>query len=269
MVPALQRAVSEARAPILARMDADDVADPDRLRRQLGLLRRRSDVAACGTGVEYFPRDRAGSGTRRYEKWLNSLHEPAELWRDLLVECPLAHPTLMVRAASLSRAGGYRDPGWPEDYDLVLRLHAEGLACANVPARLHRWRLGPDRLSRRSDRYSPEAFRRCKVHWLREFLLPPGRDVVVWGAGSVGKAMALELRRQGVERRAFVDVDPRKIGQEIHGMPVVGPEALADGTAGPRPYVLVAVGKPGAREEIRAWLRGEGYRETEDFRPVA
>lgn len=269
LVPALKRAVREAGAPILARMDADDVAHPDRLRRQVELLNRRSGIGACGTGVRYFPREQAGPGIRRYERWLNSLHEPAELRRDLLVECPLAHPTLMIRSRCLSRAGGYRDPGWPEDYDLVIRLHVEGIACANVPAPLHRWRLGPDRLSRRSDRYGPDAFRRCKVHWLKEVLLPPGRGVVVWGAGSVGKAMALELRRQEVERRAFVDVDGRKIGQHIHGMPVLAPEDLVDGAAGPEPYLLVAVGTPGARDQIRGWLEEAGYREPEDFRAVA
>ncbi|HSR41704.1 MAG TPA: glycosyltransferase [Longimicrobiales bacterium] len=266
LVPALERARRLARAPLLARMDHDDVALPRRLETQVDLLAERPDLVLCGCLVRTVPRAGMTDGARRYERWLNGLVEPHEIERDLLVECPVAHPTFMVRASALAAVGGYRDRGWPEDYDLLLRLWHGGGTFAKVPEVLLEWRDRPDRLQRRSGVYAPEAFRRCKVDALRRSLLP-GRDgVVVWGAGPTGKGFARSLRAAGVPLVAFVDLDPRKIGQEIHGAPVVAPEGIS---AFRGAFCVAAVGQPGARAEIRAALRDAGWREMEDFCAVA
>ncbi len=266
VVRALERARSLARAPFLARMDADDVAAPRRLERQLALMEGEPALGACGTGVEYFPRSLVRDGARRYEAWLNGLTTPEAIERDLFVECPLAHPTFFLRADAVAAVGGYRDAGWPEDYDLLLRLWAAGARLGRVPEVLLRWREGPVRLSRTSPAYSAEAFRRCKVHWLGRTLLPSREGVVVWGAGPTGKAFSRTLRGAGVEVRAFVELDPRKIGQEIHGAPVVAPAGV-DRFRGA--FCLAAVAQPGAREEVRAALVERGWREMEDFAAVA
>lgn len=269
IVAALRRLAAGARAPLIARMDADDVARPRRLAAQRRLLAERPDVAACGTGVRYFPRPPATSGYRRYEAWLNGLADPAAIERDLFVECPIAHPTLIVRRPAFEAVGGYRDTDGPEDYDLILRLAAAGHGLANVPEVLHEWRLGPHRLSERSPRYAPEAFRRLKAAFLAAGRLPPRRPLVLWGAGPVGKAFARAWLREGATFSAFVDLDPRKIGQTIHGAAVIRPADLPSFAAPARPYVLLAVGTPGARDEIREALGAMGFREIVDYRAVA
>ncbi|MBT8479307.1 MAG: glycosyltransferase [Gemmatimonadetes bacterium] len=269
LLSALDLAVAAARAPLLARMDGDDIADPLRLELQHDLLSTRRDLAGCGTAVELFPPSEVGDGYRRYESWLNGLSDPETLRRDLLVECPVAHPTLMIRRSVLFGLGGYRDRGWPEDYDLILRLHAAGMRIANLSRPLLRWRVRPDRHSLTSDRYSPEAFRRCKVHFLDQAFLPSGRPLVVWGAGKVGKPLARELLRQGRPVSAFVDLDARKIGQEIHGAPVLDPDGFEALLRDCDPYVLAAVGSPGARSEIRQVLDTLGRREIDDYRVCA
>ena len=266
LVRALNRAASAAVAPLLARMDADDVTHPDRLLAQSAFLSGHTAVAACGTAVRLFPDASLGSGYRRYEAWLNGLVDGESVLADLFVECPIAHPTLMVRASVFHALGGYRDLDWPEDYDLVLRLHAAGMRAANLPRRLLDWRVHPDRHSLRSERYTPQAFRRCKVHFLRTSFLPPGRPIVVWGAGKVGKPLARELQRQGTPVAAFVDLDPRKIGQEIHGAPVLAPGGVEHLMRDSDPYVLAAVGSSGAREEIRGALDAMGRHEIDDYR---
>lgn len=265
LVAALERARAEARGRYLARMDADDVAHPGRLARQLELMEREPGLAGCGCLIEYFPGERVRGGARRYERWINAVVTPEEVERDFFVECPLPHPTFFLRAEAVSEVGGYRDAGWPEDYDLLLRLRERGGRFQKVPELLLRWREHEGRLSRTHSRYSPEAFRRCKAHFLLRDDLEH-RPAVVWGAGPTGKAFATTLLSAGGRLAAFVDLDPRKIGQTIRGAPVVSPSEVPLGGEG---FVLAAVGQPGAREEIRAALRELGLVETVDFRAVA
>ena len=276
IVAALERARSSARGRLLARMDGDDRASPTRIARQVALLESEPDLAGCGCHVRYFPAESVRDGARRYEAWLNALSGPDDIAASIFVECPLAHPTLMLRSDVFDAVGGYRDGPWPEDYDLVLRLWSAGHRLGVVPDVLHEWREHPDRLSRVDPRYSLESFRACKLHFLQRTLLERPRPVVVWGAGPVGKGWSRALRDVGVEVVAFVDVDPRKVGQSIHGAPVFEgssfPRDALDrllGPGAPSALHLAAVGQAGARERIVSLLSGAGLGVLEDFVAVA
>jgi glycosyltransferase involved in cell wall biosynthesis len=259
MVAASERARAEAQAPVLARMDADDVALPERLELQVAAIEEEG-LAAVGGRVEYFPEPT--DGMRAYADWLNSLVTVDAAVRDLWVECPLPGPGLTARAELVS----YRDEGWPEDYDLVLRIWEAGGRFRNVDRLVHRWRDHPRRLTRTTPAYTLDAFRRCKVHFLRRTLLAGGRSAVVWGAGPTGKAFARELLAAGTPLAAFVEVDPRKLGKRIHGAPVVPVERAADfsGT-----LALGAVSGPEGRARVRELAAGLGLVEGTDFVAVA
>jgi len=128
------------------------------------------------------------------------------------------------------------------------------------------WRDTPERLSRTDPRYGADRFRAVKLAALEKGALAPGRPVVVWGAGPVGKGWARALRARGHAVAAFVEVDRRKIDQRIHGARVVdvaGAAALAGHLH------LAAVGRPGARARIRAVARELGLREGDDLIAVA
>jgi glycosyltransferase involved in cell wall biosynthesis len=264
IVSALSTAAEVARGEFLARMDADDIADSQRLARQVAFLDSHPDLVACGAGVRYFPKQQVRGGARRYEQWINSVVEPADIDRDLFIECPIPHPTLLVRQQAFDVVGGYQEVEWPEDYDLVLRLWKSGHRMGKVRDVLLAWREGPDRLSRTDVRYGEEAFRRCKVHYLKDRI--DGRSVVVWGAGPVGKAFARVLKESEIGVVAFVDLDPRKIGQKIHGAPVIHP---CDVHKYRHAYVVGAVGSPTARAEIRHALNDAGFQEPEQYCAVA
>ena len=90
--------------------------------------------------------------------------------------------------------------------------------------------------------------------------------VVVWGAGPVGKSFARELRRQGSEVVAFVEVDPRKIGREIYGTPVV---SVDDAARFADAFAVGAVSGEEARTRIREMVAVQGRREGVDFVAVA
>ena len=266
VVAALERARGLARGRYLARMDADDIADVRRFEAQLTLMESCPDLAGCGCMVEYFPAEAVRDGARRYESWINSAVTPSDISAGMFVECPLAHPTFFLRASVVEAVGGYVDRGWPEDYDLILRLWSAGHELGKVPEVMLRWRERPGRLSRTDPRYLAEAFLRCKVHYLRETLLRGGRDAVIWGAGPVGKTLARGLAAAGTRVAAFVELDPRKIGQEIHGAPVVD---TAAGLVIEGPLHLAAVGQIGARERLTGLLREAGMVELEDFVAIA
>ncbi|HUG53429.1 MAG TPA: glycosyltransferase, partial [Vicinamibacteria bacterium] len=230
LVSALNAAASAARAPLLARMDADDVCHPDRLLAQAGRFQAEPGLGVLGTGVRLVGGAAANDGMRRYVDWLNGLAGHDVIVRDIYVESPLAHPTVMMRAETLRRLDGYREFDGPEDYDLWLRAHAAGARFGVLEAVLLDWRDGPGRLSRTDPRYRPERFRELKIQALEAGPLA-GRAAVVWGAGPVGKGWCRALRARGHHVAAFVEVHPRRIGARIQGVPVV-PVAVAPSLRG-------------------------------------
>ena len=237
---------------------------PERLEAQVEAL--AESLAACGGRISYFPEEAVRDGARRYERWLNGLVTEEAAARDVFVECPLPHPALTIRAEVLAAIGGYRDPGWPEDYDLILRLWAAGHRFRNVEAMVLRWRDHAERRSRSDPAYSLDAFVRCKVP-------PPFGDAPSavperprLGRGSGGKSFARELQTQGSTVAAFVDVDPRKIGHDVHGAPVV---ASRTPRASAKSFAIGAVAGEVARAEIREAVAAEGRRDGVDFVAIA
>jgi glycosyltransferase involved in cell wall biosynthesis len=258
IVGALADACDAARGTYLMRMDADDMAFPERMSRQRALLESEPHMGVCGTRVEIL--DPSGSGRERYARWLDRLTSHEEMARELFVECPLPHPSFFMSRAAYREVGGYQDHGWPEDYDLLLRFWRCGWRLGKVPEVLLGWQDGPQRLSMVDPRYSDSAFRALKRHHLFATYLRDRPRFHQWGAGEVGKRWLREwdLRRP----EAVVDVHPRKIGQRIHGVPVIDASGLPDPS---ETFVVAAVGARGARDDIRGRLAARGYRELEDF----
>lgn len=270
IVAALGRGIAEARGTLIARMDADDVCHPARLAAQVDLLERRPDLAGCGTGVRYVPASGVTARAAEYAAWLNAMTAWETVAANIFVECPLAHPTFMFRAAALGAVGGYRDRGWPEDYDLLLRLWRHGYRFVSVPRVLLDWNNRDDRLSRTHPAYSLDAFRACRVHHLRRSLLAGRSGVVVWGAGPTGKSLALECLRQGIPVLAFIEVDPRKVGQVIHGAPVHDASAVSTlRDTFPDALHLGAVARSAGRSAVRSAAAEKGLSEGVDFVAVA
>lgn len=251
LVAALGLALAEARGPLVARMDADDVAHPERLEQQAGRLESDVAVDVLGSRVELLsaPGVPPSGGMRTYVDWLNQLLDHASMERDRFVESPLVHPTVAMRRATLVALGGWREIPGPEDYDLWLRAFDAGLRFTKLPGTLLRWRDRPRRLTRTDPRYASDRFLALKLAALRRGPLAGSRPAVVWGAGPVGKAWAQALLAAGNPVIAFVEVDPRKIGGRIHDAPVI---AVADVPTVREALHLAAVGQRGARERIRS-----------------
>jgi len=268
LVGALSVALAEARAPLVARMDADDVARAPRLALQAERLERDTavDILGCRVALASSPGFAAGEGMRSYLEWQNSLVDHDAMALDRFVESPLVHPSVAMRTATLLRLGGWRDFDGPEDYDLWLRGFDAGLRFAKLEETLVEWRDSPGRLTRTDPRYAPGRFLALKLEALARGPLAGGRGVVVWGSGPVGRTWSRALCAAGHEVSAFVEVDPRKVGGRRHGAPVV---AVAEAGRLRGPLHLAAVGQKGARERIRAEAARLGLTDGIDLVAVA
>lgn len=272
-VEAANLAWSEGRAPLVARMDADDIARPERLRAQAEFLREHPGLSGCASLVRILRRGPRGEalppdrGYRRYQEWINSVITPEAIAAQRFVDSPLPNPATMVRREVLEAAGGYRDSDWAEDYDLWLRLLEDGHRFGKVDRVLLDWLDSPARATRNQERYALSEFQRAKAAYLARAPGLAERGAVLCGAGPTGKEMAALLRERNVPVKAFLEVDEKKIGNRIAEVPVL-PSIETSNFAG-RAFLLGAVGRPGARERIRKLATDSGFREGEDFFCVA
>lgn len=266
VITAANAGFAACRAPYIARMDSDDLAYPERLALQVAYLDEHPEVAVVGSLVEGFPSNYIREGYQIYIQWLNSLVTNAEIRREMFVESPLANPSVMIRKSWVERMGGYQDHGWPEDYDLWLRMYLAGAVFAKIPEVLLAWRDHPRRITRTDRRYSIENFLRAKAHYLARGPLM-GRDgVIVWGAGMMGRRLGKQLQHRDVPLVAFVDIDPKKIGRTRRRLPIIAPSDLAETWQRyNNPAIIAAVGARKARGLIRKRLNSFGYIEGIDW----
>ena len=270
LVRALNRGLSQCRGQYIARMDADDIADPRRLEQQVRVLDEHPETSVVSCLVRTFPRQSVGEGFRIYEDWLNRLVTHEDICREIYIESPIPHPSAVVRRDEITALGGYEEHGWPEDYDLWLRYFTAGSRFAKVPEVLLSWREHPGRLTHTDSRYSVENFLRAKAHYLVRGPLAHRGDLFVWGAGKTGRRLSKHLIRQGCTPTTFIDIAPHRIGGTLRGVPIIAVEELPNLWARSRqPFLLAAVASRGARSSIRRHLEEIGLTEGEDYLCVA
>ena len=247
-------------------MDADDRAHPERLAQQAHYLDAHPEIAVVSSLVKAFPDEDVREGYRIYIKWLNSLVTDEDIRREMFVESPLANPSIMMRRDWFEKMGGYHEYGWPEDYDLWLRMYLAGAKFAKIPAVLLEWRDHPERITRTDGRYSVENFLRAKAHYLARGPLQDRDAVIVWGAGMMGRRLGKQLQNNQVPLAAFVDIDPKKIGRTRRGKPIIAPDDLLECWGRfENPALLAAVGRAARVDLIRARLVKMGLVEGQDW----
>jgi glycosyltransferase involved in cell wall biosynthesis len=263
VVGAMNHALQHCSAPLCARMDADDIMAPDRLEQQWRYLQQQPQLTLVGCQVELFPSEQIQQGFHEYIRWQNSCVTPKQIADNIYVELPIAHPSVMFRRDAILAAGAYRDGDFPEDYELLLRLHRLGHKMGKLPEVLLQWRDSANRLTRNDGRYSREAFDRIRAAYLAEDpRLLQGRPLAYWGAGRNTRKRCAHLIGRGHLPQVWVDIDKKKIGNAIAGVAVVSPQWLEREE---KPFVLSYVTNHGARELIASELEAMGYRSGSDY----
>ncbi|GAB6060556.1 glycosyltransferase family 2 protein [Desulfonatronum parangueonense] len=265
IVQALNHGLAFAGGEYIARMDADDVCHPDRLRIQADFLRLHPEVGLVACTADFGGSPAHAGGYKRHLDWTNTLlsHDQISLGR--FRESPLVHPTVMFRRRLVEQFGGYRDGLFPEDYELWLRWLECGVRMEKTPEKLYVWNDPPGRLSRTHPRYDVTEFYKTKARYLAQWLTAhnPGHpEIMVMGAGRITRRRAEMLLPHGVRISAWVDIDPRKVNRRVADRPVIHRNDI------PPPgecFIVSYVAGHGAAEDITAFLTSRGYSQGRHF----
>ncbi|WP_456377474.1 glycosyltransferase [Thiolapillus sp.] len=251
---------------LVARMDADDIMRPWRLEMQQAHLQANPALTLSATQARLFPEKLVQAGYREYMRWQNQCRSGTDIANQIYIESPFAHPTVCFRKTAVENIGAYRHGMFPEDYDLWLRLFHSGHAMEKIEKVLLDWRESSSRLSRTDPRCSRESFDWLKAEYLAKDprFLEHRDNFVIWGAGRKTRQRCRHLLDRGLQPRAWVDIDPAKIGSRLQGVPVVGLQWLKRNPA----FVLIYVSNHGARDEITAALTSAGFSWGKDFLPM-
>ncbi|ALO16953.1 Putative glycosyltransferase EpsE [Salinivirga cyanobacteriivorans] len=246
---------SYAKSPNVARMDADDIALPTKLEKQLDFLGQHPDYGAVGSLVKFGGDAHEAAGIKRFVDWNNSLVSYDDILANRFVESPIVNPTAMWRKSVEQEMGSFRHGDFPEDYELWLRWLQNGVKIAKIPEVLLIWNDPPGRLTRNDERYSFDAFYRIKAYYLSLWLkrhnaLNP--YVYIWGASRRIRKRAQMLQEHEIQIKGYIDINlRRKIGEKlIHYHDLPNPDEA---------FILVYMPHHDIKKKIKQHLNSNGF----------
>ncbi len=143
LIISLNQLLNEARAPLIARMDGDDIAKPERFARQIDFMTANPDYGVLGTWTE----DMDEAGNSFYLTGADHPTTDEEFQAVVADRSALCHPSVMMHRDLALSVGGYHAAfRHCEDYDLWLRLASRTKICS-LPERLIRYRHSPGQVS--------------------------------------------------------------------------------------------------------------------------
>lgn len=142
---ALNEGIRHCRHELVARMDSDDIAYPDRCEKQIAIFNAHPEVSICSGIVEEFATDPNDVDAKRVPPETN-----AEIVKFAKKRDPFNHPCVMYKKAAVEAVGSYQDFYLLEDYYLWLRMLMAGYQGYNIQEPLLHMRAGSDMYLRRA-----------------------------------------------------------------------------------------------------------------------
>ncbi len=165
LAPTLNHCLKEAKGEYCARMDGDDICDLNRFEKEVEILNDYQEYAVVSCGMRFY--DENGV----YGEITNPEYPKYE---DFVKQSPICHAGCMVRTDALKLVNGYSNDKAVErieDYDLWIRMYANGYKAYNIQEALYSMREGRDAIKRKKFRFRITEYnlrkRACK-----EFNLP-------------------------------------------------------------------------------------------------
>lgn len=196
---------------LIARLDSDDIAEPQRFAEQYDYLTAHPEVDVLGTAIREFDDAAlnaalpvtAGDFDVPLER-LAELHTTvrsrpethAEIARAAKMNSPVNHPAAIIRKDALNAVGGYRHVHLMEDYDLWARLIAEGYTLHNLPQPLTWFRTSDAMFRRRSGHEMFAAERQMQANLVRYGLVSRPRALFNLTARSTFRLLPKPLLRR-------------------------------------------------------------------------
>ena len=134
-VKSLNLALSKSRGEFIARMDADDIAEPNRLESLSRFLKENRSVKIVGSAIRKIGAEGEDLGVRHYPTHPQDVEKQMGLWNTI------ANPTVMFYKNVIDRIGPYNERVEVEDYEFWLRAISSGVKIANVENPLIRYRV--------------------------------------------------------------------------------------------------------------------------------
>jgi len=207
LIYSLNRAIDLAKGEYIARMDADDIALPKRLEKQINHLAKH-DVAILATTYHSIDEDRKPLPVWKTDR--NTI-TPGQIRKTLPKDNCIAHPTTIAKAWVFKKyryhpelVGKYKfihNQTYSEDYDLWLRIAADGLAIEKLPEPLLLYRVLPNSLTRFGNVNIFYRLARIKFRFLRNQIMH-GRlswfhcQVFFFAGIDIVKGVAKQLKRR-------------------------------------------------------------------------
>lgn len=141
--PAKHLGIKHCTNELIAVMDTDDIALPDRFEQQLQVF-ENNDIDVCGTWVSEFEND---------ESYIISYRRVPEFHNEIIVFAksrnPISHPTVMYKKSAVLKAGNYSKYKRNEDYNLFVKLIMSGAKFYNIQKPLVNMRIGNGQVENR------------------------------------------------------------------------------------------------------------------------
>ncbi len=143
---ALNIGLKNCKYELVARMDGDDIAKPERFLEQINIYKKYSDLDIVGSWVDEFVEK---NGVKICETIRKVPETSEEIYEKLKYICAFNHPTVMYKKTKIQVVGSYVQDFALEDYYLWIRLAMSGAKMYNVQKSLLYFRTTPDTAKRR------------------------------------------------------------------------------------------------------------------------
>ncbi len=259
---ALNFGIKLSKAPLIARMDADDISYAHRLEKQINFLNGNTEIGVVSSLVDYKDDNLKQSGYSLYVSQINTLLDHDILYRRRFQESGIAHPSVMFRKRLIEQYGGYSEEALPEDYELWLRLMQNGIKIGKIKEPLMLWNDLPTRLSRNSSNYSDNQFYRLKALYFKSYCLKKyGQEMpplYIWGTGRLINKWSGFLSDLGFIIKGYIDV---KKQDKTHSKFLHYTEIPLNDNTIVLSFVRDRIGK----KQIEQYLTEKGYIEGTNF----
>lgn len=254
-------ASQHAKGIFIARMDADDIAFPDRLKLQYDFLIKNREFGVVTGRVEFGGDKQTAAGLYRYTEWVNSLKTSEIIALRRFIESPVINPSAMWRKSVENALGGYVHGDFPEDYDMWLRWIDAGVKIGKIPEPILQWNDSSNRLTRTDKRYCTTAFYQTKASYLAKSLKrinPYYPYVYVWGASRIMRKRADFLTSHAIKIQAYIDISQKR---QFKGNLLFYKDIPSPNDA----FILVFVPQTDLKIQILSFLQSKGYVEGINF----